>query len=387
MRTSTLVLLLVLGLLTVVAALVNARRAKGSREIVPGPEPVRAAGAERARPRENPGPSPMPAGGYDPWGSGVDLLDPHPLPLDAALAALARSAAAGDEAGRARLRRAITADEIRTLLDFSHRSAVFALREGSVEHVRSGLAALALIEEERMDDPREIFTALGLLHHAATRVGHDADALLRDAATRAEPGVARLFATFAAAPPAQPHPHNAGFHEVATEKGPGLVRWDLAEYRPTRDMTPLAFEVARLLESDRYAAHVTLAAQPPRGGLRGADERVVDPALRGARGAIRVYGQLRPGVHPTYEKQGLVITVVELADADRARALVDASRTLRPADRVIPTSTLAMAHGPFFCLLEGISFAEGVAPYETPESLARFAPALEAALARHAGGA
>ena len=136
------------------------------------------------------GPSPMPQACYELRPGELGLVNPSRLPLDSELAELSHRFARSEPDARARMRRSISMDEFYTLLAFSRRAAVFAIRDGRVEHVVDGLTAIAMIDSERVDF-RDILGALSLLHHAVIRVGHDPHGLFRDATALAGPDVAK----------------------------------------------------------------------------------------------------------------------------------------------------------------------------------------------------
>src|SRR4051794_38074752 len=135
------------------------------------------------------GTSPLPANlHYDSSRGDLDLSDPPENALDGELSALCRRFAASDPAGRSRLRDSASMDDFYTLLSFSQRAAVFAMRDRKTEHVIDGLTAVATIEQSRIDF-RDALVALSLLYHAGQVIGANLDDLFRKAAALSEPGV------------------------------------------------------------------------------------------------------------------------------------------------------------------------------------------------------
>ena len=108
----------------------------------------------------------MPAATYGADDGYLAFLNPTPLALDSELAELCRRTALIEPSARARVRQSISMDEFYTLLAFSRRMALFALRERSVGRLRDGLNAIALIDLARIDY-RDIPMAVALLRHAA----------------------------------------------------------------------------------------------------------------------------------------------------------------------------------------------------------------------------
>lgn len=371
-------------LVLVAAALVAAwvawtlRRARRP-VVVLGAELARAREAERAREKAPHGESPMPAGEYDASRGEHDLADPVRVPRDAALAELARRYAASDADARAALRRAVGMDEFYELLTFARRAAVFAIREADPAGVRDGLAAVAMIEAERVDF-RDVLMAVALLHHAAERTSADGDALLREAAALAEPGTARLLAGFAARAPADKHVRDAfGFAEVRSAGGSGFVAWGFQPYAPTDDLGRIMSDLGAMLAADRYdPGPILLACDLPAIWLQPGG-----PAARDAHESVRagasLSASLRPPEHPRPTEQQLTVFLVETADAASARTLLDTANNGAPREHVLA----AAAEGPLFCLVIARSLAYGVPSYETQESLARFGPRMGEILRRH----
>lgn len=372
--------LLILALAGAVAARVvwsRLRRRPRGPVVVIGAELARARAAEQARAQHPAGPSPLPPGTYD-AGSG-DLADPAPLPLDDALAQLARRYAAADADGRAAMRRAISMDELYTLLTFARRAAVFAIRRGDPSIVRDALAAVAMIESDRVDF-RDALMAIALLHHAAERTGRGGDAMLQEAAPLAEPGTADLLAGFAARDPEDKHIRDAwGFAEVQSAGGPGFVSWGFQAYAPRQGLDAVANDLSAMLAADRYDPDfVTLATELPAFWLQPGGPALT-AALAGIRAGASLSGHLRPDAHPNHVDQQLTVFLVEAADEAAARTLLDiASNGARRAHALV-----AAAEGPLFCLVVARSFVDGVPPYETQETLARFGPRVGEILRRH----
>jgi hypothetical protein len=201
-----------------------------------------AAAEERRKAKSNLGKSPMPAQGYEHQDNELGLLRPQRAPLDSALAELTREYAKADERTRATIRDSISMDEFYTLLAFSQRAAVFALRERSVVPVTDGLAAVAMIAIERVDR-RDIVVVLSLLNHAAERIGTDADRLFWEAGRFCEPDVARLLNEFLQQGSGK-NLRSMGYEQIDIDGQAGFIRWGCRGYDPTRDLTKAAVQIA-----------------------------------------------------------------------------------------------------------------------------------------------
>lgn len=326
--------------------------------------------------------SPMPAGSYDLWRGELNLANPRRVVLDDELADLCRRLEEADADERGAARSAISLDELYTLLAFSRRSAVFALRDRLVEHVRDGLVAIALIEAERVDY-RDILVALSLLYHAAIRIGADASQHFKDAAALSEPDVAELINDFAARTAEHRDLRDAWGHvEIATDDGPGLVRWGFRRYEPTCDLVAIALDIAAVLESDAYQPDdPELATELPAVWLTHASDPALAEALDAVRAAATIHGRLRPAASPAYASQQLTIFLVEARDASWAQRLLAISRT--PSDN---HALFGIGEGMLFCCTVARSFVQGVEAFETRDSLARFGPGIQSVLKRRTAG-
>lgn len=340
--------------------------------VVIGQEMADAYEAERKRIEAGgPGRSPIPEATYDLWRGELRLTDPRRLPLDSQIAPVCRSFAQLDAGSRSVMRRSISMDEFYTLLTFSRRAAVFAMREGGSDLI-DGLTALAMIEAERVDY-RDILVALSLLHHAGVRAGKDPEGLFRDAAALAEPAVSNLIDGFAARRPADRDLRDAwGFDEVETEGGVGLIGWGFRRYQPTQDLKRIALELAALLDADRYQPDdPEVATELPTVWFRGVSEPSLDETLRAIRAGATVRGRLRPEVDSSYTSQQLNIFLAELPDHRLAGKLLEVSR--QPSEGFW---RLGVAEGRLFSLTVARSFVQGVQAYETRGSLGRFGPGI-----------
>src|SRR5262249_40626595 len=114
----------------------------------------------------------LPEGGYDFWRGETNLVSPAPTSLDGELRAVCETYAAATVEEREKLRDSISMQGFGTLMTFAQRCAIFAIREKKTEFVVSGLRALAMIEEQRVDF-RDIYLCMPLLYHAASKLGAD----------------------------------------------------------------------------------------------------------------------------------------------------------------------------------------------------------------------
>jgi hypothetical protein len=349
--------------------------------IVLGEEIAKAGAAEEKRKAKgNLGKSPMPGEKYDGQNGELGLLRPRQVPLDSALAELTREFAKADEHKRATIRASISMDEFYTLLAFSRRAAIFALRERSIGRVTDGLTAVAMIEAERVDW-RDILVALSLLNHAAERIGANADRLFREAGRLSEPEVARLIDEFSKRSPKEKSLRASwGYDEAEIDGQVGLIRWGFKAYHPTRDLTRAAIEIADFIAKDEYSPDsVEIATELPSVWLQSNDNDALEKAMKAVQARATVHASLRRGQHPNSDSQMFIVFLVETADESAAATLLKASQQKKPESY----SMLGVSEKNLFCLVVARSFVQGVKSYETADKLSRFSNGLTGILRRH----
>ncbi len=318
----------------------------------------------------------MPTGSYDPWLGQSNLYDPVALPLDAKISRSLQAYRDGSGPMRQELRRSIDQTTGYTLLTFARRSAVFAMRQASAEILADGLAACAVLDDERVDE-RDILVALAMLVHAAPRTGRHADEAMRQAAELASPSIARLIEGSVGRSAVEQDLRDAwGLVEVTAPDGIGLLQWGFRPWMPTLDVTGAAVKIVAAISAGDYQADdPTLAVELPEIWLSEARDPALGAILGSARGSALVHGRLRPATSEHHESQQLSIWVVEAPDASSAAQLHAMAAHARPE-----TATLGVSVAALFALAIGRSFVMGVPSFETTTRLARFEPGLRDAL-------
>ncbi len=314
---------------------------------------------------------------YDFWRGEHDLARFVPSPTDAVVSGLVTAFRRAGHDEQAAMRRDLTLDDFYTLLAFARRGAVLALRLGNPAPVSDGAVAIAMIDPERVDW-RDIPSALCLVYHALDRSTIDTADVLRAAARLAVDDVADILEGFAGA--GAPHGGLAawGYMEVSTPEGIGFFERHLGPYAPSCDLAAVAMSAAGVFDSDTYRVHSIAAgaALAPVWFPRTAPGRL-ERLLDRAGGVISLGAKLHPDADPTAAHQQLTAFLVETAGRSDAIRL---TRWAAPTDES-GHAAVAVASGPLACVTIARSFVAGVASYETPESLRRFAAPLTAAIA------
>lgn len=287
---------------------------------------------------------------------------------------------AGSEAEeRGRIRRAASMDDFYTILAFSRRSAIFAIRERNAHRLSEGLTAISIVEQKRID-PRDGIVAVAMLDHAAREIGADANGLLESAARLAERPIAELMLGLASRRDGERELRNlAGLVVVDTPAGPGFALWGFRKYEPAIPLDRCGGALARLLKQDCYhPATVTLATSLPEVWLAGADDRALEAALRELRAGVSVSSTMLPGSGPDLELQFIFMFLIELSNDGAAMSLI--RLTQEKQARELSPALLPVARGPLFCLTVARSTQIGSATIETHAGLQRFEAGVAAAL-------
>lgn len=344
--------------------------------VVLGTELASARAVEERRIARGAGPSPLAGVAYRTHAE-IDLIRVEPSAADAGIAALCHRFRTMTLPDRIALRDSISMDDLYTLLTFAQRMAVFGLRERRPERVRDGLSAVALIDVARVDY-RDALMTLSILNHASTRLGTGAT-LFKEAAALADPALAAVIQR--SARQSADLKADAGFAEVETKYGIGLIRWGLEPYEPSRDLAGLGVEMSELIEADRYRqTSIEIATTLPDVWFEAPNDFRLKDVLSRVRAGATVAAVLAvPHEDDNQDLWAFIVEVPENRDAETLRLIAEKTR-----ERGSPVAGIARDR--LFCLLVGRSSKRGVPSIETPASLARFAPKIEALLARHTEG-
>lgn len=336
---------------------------------------------QRRKTKGDVGESPMQDQKYDFWRGELNLINPVQNHLDTMIGELCKRFASSDAQARASIRASIRLEELYTLLTFSRRAAVVAIRQQSVDWVNNGLTAISIIEYERADF-RDILLALSLLYNSATRIGENADQLLRYVATLSEPEMAKLIIEFMERTEKGKDLRSSwGYEEVETKDGVGLIGWDFKSYNPTYDLKKIAIETGDLIATDKYQPQsISVASElPPYWLVSYRDYTSAEKVPLIFRAGASIWARLRPNEHPKHDSQMLMVYFEEGADENTARALLEMSKKKGPPDYCMK----GFVKGRLFCLLVAKSEEMGVKSFETPKSVERFSEGISEIMRRY----
>jgi hypothetical protein len=334
------------------------------------------------RESEGQGVSPLPDIEYDFWRGDFSLIAPNANPLDDEIRRVCKQYSMSTVDERYKIRHSISMDQFYTLINFSKRSAVFGVRYVDPAFVSDGLTAIAMIEKNRVDF-RDILWCLSLLYHASNKVGGFAEEMFRSTADLAEPDVAKLLVNFLQQTPEYRDLRNSwGYDEVQTDAGVGFIGWGFHEYNPSIDLKQTIIAISKLVASDIYQpSQIEVATTLPDIWLGVTRSSESKNFLSCVRAGAMLSANLKPAMHPEHNCQQFTIFIAETAKESDAQVL----NQMASNNKSTSHCKLALVKSRLFCLVVARSFVEGVAGYETNESLMRFSDGLGAILERHAG--
>ncbi len=230
-----------------------------------------------------------------------------------------------------------------------------------------------MVDEARVD-PRDVAWAAGLLSYSISAVEADRSLVMGNATALATPPIAEILEEVS------DDLSNWGYAEIRTERGVGLIQSGGARYEPTLEIGQLSLRLAEMLRG-RYVADAKIATKLPLVWFAQDRRDDVEEVLKHALAAVSIHGSLHEEHRERADRQRLLLWVVELPDENQAAALVE--------DLPAPTAdderfSAGVAVGRLFSFLVAGSWAVGVEPYETPESLAVFAGQTREELAKTA---
>jgi len=342
-----------------------------SRTVVIGAEFARAAEADRVWRSQRPPGHESPIGSqYDAWKGEMDLLRFSESELDSSIDQLVSEYRVSTPDQRSKLGDMLSMDDCYTLLTFARRSTVRAIRSQDLSVAVDGLAAVAMVDPQRVDR-RDILQPVGLLYFALRRFGDEgASSVFREVATLADSEVTSYIAAFPDRFGRDYTISDWGHLAVDTPEGLGLVEASIEPYDPTVDLLSAGLGIEAALDRDVYHASLTLRTALPGVWIGASADTPERPlAVDTIRACLTVNGRLRPDVGPPSGTQQMTVFVCQARHQDDAGRLAElATQTTAGADHV----GFAFADGPLIAVVVARSWVEGTSSYETQASIARF---------------
>lgn len=360
----------------------HAKSAADNEPVVLGLELARALQAEKQRLKTAPPKTDrMPAAGYSSARKQYSLYRLTPLKLDARLRELTDWYSTTDEQSRLEFCGSINMNQLYTLLHFSKRAAIFAMRTGDSSWIRSAWESLGMIDLDRIDF-RDALISIAVVLHAARRMDVDVESLLVATRNRAAAPVSEMFERFLKqSSNYQSLKASWGLTEISTPAGIGLIGWGFHKYRPKRDLTRVILDIVERVERDKY-----LSSDPEIASelfpffpfwISREPSPQLDSLLRTATGAATLNAQLRRTEFAGHASQQFTVFLVEMPTAATVNQLLEMAKRNRTRSH----AKLAVGCDRLFCLIVARSFEVGVPAFETNKSLQRFLPVISEALA------
>jgi hypothetical protein len=309
---------------------------------------------------------------YDFWAGEMDLARFVSSSTDEEVRSLVHRFCALSHAEQTRFRLALTSDDLYTVLQFSRRAAVASLRGNDAALAADGLAAIGLIDVDRVDW-RDVPGPLELAAYAVREAGGDLSRQLQELRSRSAEKVGSTIERLQD-PSVEPSLEAAGFSMVATPSGVGLVDcWGSSS--GSEQLGPLLLRLADAVDADAYrttSAHLSdglPAVWFPKSNRERAEVIISEATASGSVSARR-----RPG--PDADAQQFTIFVLDAGAPELAEELL----RLTEGSRGMANAALALTDGSIFVLLIARSWVQGTDGIETTEALERFRGPFAAAL-------
>lgn len=305
-----------------------------------------------------------------------DLLRYVPSDLDAVVSGFVAGFCSSTEQGRGDLRSRLTLDDFYTLITFGRRRCVAALRAADPAIAREALDAASVVDPERIDW-RDLVVVAGVAAYVVRRLGGDAGAWIDAAAARAAAEARDVLLRFRHPSPDDADIASWGMAVVDVGSGPCFADVGLEPYAPTVELMGPVMRVISLLEGDGdyRVGSVTLGTPVAPVWLPGASAEEARIVLSRILGCITVGGHLSEERGPDAASQQLTAFLLEAGNETDAAALQGWAGA-GPADHAAVTARA----GAVLCIVIARSFVMGVDPYETTDSISRFADGLARAL-------
>ncbi len=341
-------------------------------EVVIGTEMAAARVAEQRHRAQVTGSSPLSGVSYR-GSQELELLQPVPCVTDDVVGSLVERYATLDPAAREGLRALLTMDDLYTLLHFARRAAALSLRSRNHELVRRGVFALSIVDRGRIDW-RDLSWASAIDAYVVQKLDGDALGAFMEAAEAATPATAEVLERFGRNPPSDLA--EWGYREVETSSGTGLVRSEGAHYASSADLLMIAAALSAGLSDNHWElGEPTTGTTLPKVWLRYKPPKNLDKLLDSFNGCVSLRG-VPSAEMPEASAQMMLVWIGEAPDAKTAERVAGAAGPGSGSS----FAGFGVAANKLFAVIISRSFIKGRPSFESQSSLARFRPALTAAL-------
>src|SRR5216684_4543530 len=298
-------------------------RQQDSKPVVIGGQMAAARAAEARHQAEPHGPPPLAGVAYEPAAGELSLLHFARTPKDELIDEFVDRFAASSGEVRAQQRSSLTMGDFYTVLNYARRAVVRALRSNDGEVARRGVAALAVIDQDRIDW-RDLAWQAGLLSYAIHRISGNVTEAFEAAASVADGETATFLSSLAHRP--VDSLGEWGFREIQTSGGIGLIEDEGEPYRPGSDLVGLAEAVAAGMEGDTWQlSEPAMGTDLPTIWLSAGTPADLEPAVRSIMGCVTLRGTLASGKSPGARAQHMMVFLAETEDSHAATIIAGAA--------------------------------------------------------------
>lgn len=300
---------------------------------------------------------------YDRWKGERKLIDPIWLPVDDKLGEICKEFSECDENQRELIRDIITDEINHTLVTYSLRAAIFAIREKNSDLVKNSFVALAMINS-KFFDYRDWYI-LSVPIHASYKIGENTDYLLKEAIKLADKqNIKRIEMELG---------RNRGlglFDEIETENGVGLIGKWYGKIDSSYNLKQASLEIMELIESDeKYLVDdIGSADKLPKIWLAGVDDKRLELVLQKTKTGIQVSGVLRPKLHPHHINNVIWVKIYEFPTEDDVKTLFTICQKVKP----VGYNMFAIKQDKLFCIVISRCIMQDCVPFETQKSIERY---------------
>ena len=268
-------------------------------------------------------------------------------------------------------------DDLYALLTFVKRTAIFALRESTVDRCRIGWTAVAMIDVERIDW-RDLLVALAVLDHATRKLAGAAHGLFDVASALADAKTEEHLQEFAKRSDENRSLRAFGYTELGTGRELGLIQAGFHDFEPETDLSSLALDLAAALNADRYeGARIEVATKLIPFWFDPTDPDRFATALDEVLGAVTINASLQASQCEHSAEQTFFATLAEANSESAAAVLAAAAKGALPDGG----AAVAVQVRRLVLLVVARACVVGVESLETPDSVRSLAEDLRAVLA------
>lgn len=216
----------------------------------------------------------------------------------------------------------VNSDTAWTILVFSKRMALFALRENDPQLFKLAMVAFGMVDDR--NDPRDIMKVSSELIYLGLRLGLKPERFVEQGWIHS-PWMQKWFDNVAQRPREDGwEKRDWHIREVQTELGLGLIRCD-GNYHPQTDLIKLAMRICRIIESDLTYLSTTIVLDNRQPKPKPHSELIANPnsIITPCTGCVWISGYPNPDFRPEMKNQSLHVRLYELGNDEQVRKLTE----------------------------------------------------------------